>query len=60
MRVSLLFDTDSKELKQWVLTEPSGAELTFSLYDVDKDVEIPRSYFYIDPTFRHVSAPRPS
>jgi outer membrane lipoprotein-sorting protein len=60
VRVSLLFDTDSKELKQWVLTEPSGAELTFSLYDVDKDVEIPRSYFYIDPTFRHVSAPRPS
>lgn len=60
VRVALLFDIESKELKQWVLTEPSGAELTFSLYDVDKDVEIPRSYFYIDPTFRHVSAPKQS
>lgn len=60
VRVTLLFDRESKELKQWVLTEPSGAELTFSLYDIDRNVEIPRSYFYIDPTFRHVSAPRNS
>lgn len=58
VRVALVFDTESKELKQWTLTEPSGAELTFSLYDVDKDVEIPKSYFYIDPTFRAVSAPK--
>ncbi len=57
VRVALVFDTESKDLKQWTLTEPSGAELTFSLYDVEKDVEIPRSYFYIDPTFRPVSAP---
>ena len=52
VRVALAFDTESKELKQWTLTEPSGAELTFSLYDVQKDVEIPRSYFFIDPTFK--------
>ncbi len=52
VRVALVFDTDSKDLKQWTLTEPSGAELTFSLYDVQKGVEIPRSYFYIDPTFK--------
>lgn len=57
VRVALVFDTESKDLKQWTLTEPSGAELTFSLYDVEKDVEIPKSYFYIDPTFRAVSAP---
>lgn len=54
VRVSLVFDRDSKELRQWTLQEPSGAELTFSLYDVEKDVEIPRSFFYIDPTFRAV------
>ena len=60
VRVALVFDTESKELKQWTLTEPSGAELTFSLYDVDKDVEIPKSYFYIDPTFRAVTAPKES
>ena len=54
VRVSLAFDRESKDLKQWTLVEPSGSELTFSLYDVEKGVEIPRSFFYIDPTFRAV------
>jgi outer membrane lipoprotein-sorting protein len=57
VRVALVFDTESNDLKQWTLTEPSGAELTFSLYDVEKGVEIPRSYFYIDPTYKSVTAP---
>lgn len=52
--VTLVFDKASKDLVQWVLVDPSGAELTFSLYDVQKGVEIPRSYFYIDPTYRAV------
>jgi len=52
--VSLVFDKQSKDLKQWTLVEPSGTELSFSLYDVQKDVAIPRSYFYIDPTFKAV------
>jgi outer membrane lipoprotein-sorting protein len=52
--VSLIFDKESKDLKQWTLVDPSGTELTFSLYDVEKDVEIPRSYFYIDPTYQSV------
>ena len=52
--VSLIFDKASKDLKQWTLVDPSGSELTFSLYDVEKDVEIPKSYFYIDPTYRAV------
>lgn len=58
VRVSLAFDRESKDLKQWTLVEPSGSELTFSLYDVEKDVEIPRSFFYIDPTFRAVDPTR--
>ncbi len=58
VRVALVFDTESKDLKQWTLTEPSGAELTFSLYDVQTGVDIPKSYFYIDPTFRAVGAPQ--
>ena len=58
VRVALVFDTESKDLKQWTLTEPSGAELTFSLYDVQTGVEIPKSMFYIDPTFRAVTAPK--
>ncbi|MBK8084576.1 MAG: outer-membrane lipoprotein carrier protein LolA [Devosia sp.] len=60
VRVALVFDTESKDLKQWTLTEPSGAELTFSLYDVETGVEIPKSYFYIDPTYRAVAAPAES
>lgn len=49
--VSLVFDKDSKDLKQWTLVEPSGAELTFSLYDVEKDVQIPRAFFSIPATY---------
>jgi len=54
VQVGLIFDKDTKDLAQWTLTEPSGAELTFSLYDIQKDVQIPKSYFYIDPTYKSV------
>ncbi|HWA20304.1 MAG TPA: outer membrane lipoprotein carrier protein LolA [Devosia sp.] len=49
--VDLIFDKDSKELVQWVLKSPDGAELTFSLFDVEHDVEIKNSNFYVDPTY---------
>lgn len=52
VQVSLIFDTDSKELAQWSLVEPSGAELTFSIYDVEKGVDIPRAFFSIPATFK--------
>lgn len=48
MRIALVFDKESQELVQWVLTSPDGSELTFSLYDVEKDVAIPASYFYLN------------
>lgn len=51
VEVSLAFDTETLDLVQWSLTEPNGTELTFSLYDVEKNVEIPRSFFYIDATY---------
>ena len=52
--VDLVFDKETSDLRQWVLTEPSGAQLTFSLYDVEKNVEIPRTFFSIDATYRAV------
>ncbi|RYE86867.1 MAG: hypothetical protein EOP19_05750 [Hyphomicrobiales bacterium] len=52
--VDLVFDKETLELRQWVLTEPSGAQLTFSLFDVEKDVVIPRTFFSIDATYRNV------
>ncbi len=52
VQVSLIFDVTSMDLVQWSLVEPSGSELTFSLYDVEKGVEIPRSYFSIPATYK--------
>lgn len=52
VQVSLIFDTDTKDLVQWSLVEPSGAELTFSLYDVEKGVQIPRAFFSIPATYK--------
>ena len=52
VQVALVFDKTTKDLAQWVLTEPSGKELTFSLYDIEKNVDIPKSYFYIDSTWK--------
>lgn len=54
VQVELVFDKETFDLKQWVLTEPSGGQLTFSLYDVEKGVDIPRSFFSIDATYRAV------
>lgn len=55
VEVALIFEIASLELWQWTLTEPNGSELTFSLYDVEKDLEIPRPFFYVDATYRTVS-----
>jgi outer membrane lipoprotein-sorting protein len=52
VQVALIFDKATKDLAQWVLTQPNGQELTFSLFDIQKDVEIPKSYFYIDPSWK--------
>jgi outer membrane lipoprotein-sorting protein len=54
VQVSLIFDTDTLELAQWSLVEPSGAELTFSLYDVEKDVKIPSAFFSIPANYKPV------
>ena len=54
VQVSLIFDADIKDLSRWSLVEPSGAELTFSLYDVEKGVEIPRAFFSIPATYKAV------
>lgn len=47
--VTLIFDKLNKELQQWTLTEPNGNELTFSIYEIEKNVEIRPAYFFIAP-----------
>lgn len=51
IEITLIFDLETKDLTQWTLTEPNGNDLTFSIYDVIKNAEIPSSYYYIDPTY---------
>lgn len=50
VRVALVFDKDTQDLVQWVLSSPDGSELTFSLYDVQKGIELPASTFYLNIT----------
>lgn len=58
VQVSLIFDTQTKDLAQWTLVEPSGSELTFSLYDVQKDVDIPDNFFTFPATYAGKEPPR--
>ncbi|MBB4052234.1 outer membrane lipoprotein-sorting protein [Devosia subaequoris] len=51
VQVSLIFDTETKDLAQWTLVEPNGSELTFSLYDVQKGVDIPNHFFTFPATY---------
>jgi outer membrane lipoprotein-sorting protein len=48
VKVALVFDKQSQDLVQWVLTNPDGTDLTFSIYDVEKGVDIPKAYFYLN------------
>lgn len=51
VEVTLTFEIATKDIKQWTLTEPSGAQLTFSMSEVQTGMEIPKSFFYINPTY---------
>jgi outer membrane lipoprotein-sorting protein len=48
VKVTLVFDKESQDLVQWVLTNPDGTDLTFSIYDVQKGVDIPKATFYLN------------
>ena len=55
VQVSLIFERESLDLVQWSLIEPSGVETTFSIFETEKNIDIPDHYFYIDPTYRSVN-----
>jgi outer membrane lipoprotein-sorting protein len=48
VRIALVFDKTSLDLVQWVLTDPTGVSLTFSLFDVQQGVAIPAAYFFLN------------
>lgn len=55
VEVSLIFDRQTLDLVQWSLIEPSGVETTFSIFDTEKNIDIPNHYYHIDPTYRTIS-----
>jgi outer membrane lipoprotein-sorting protein len=58
VRIDLVFDKTSKDLVQWVLHSPDGSELSFSIYDIEKGVDIPASYFYLNISdYNQIAAP---
>jgi len=48
--VTMIFNLETKDIEQWTLTEPNGNEVTFSMYDITTEIDIPRAYFYL-PNF---------
>ncbi|HEY8593931.1 MAG TPA: outer-membrane lipoprotein carrier protein LolA [Devosiaceae bacterium] len=52
--VALIFDKQTKDLRQWTIANSDGSQITFSIYDVTTGVDIPKSYFYLDPTYTAV------
>ena len=50
VRVTLIFEIATGNLRQWALIEPNGGQLTFSIFDTIEGVAIPARYFSIDPT----------
>lgn len=50
VKVTLVFEIATNDLRQWSLTEPNGGQLTFSIYETITGIAIPARYFSIDPT----------
>lgn len=48
--ITLVFSNNPMELKQWKIVDPQSVEVTVSIYDVKKDVELSDSLFkFKDP-----------
>lgn len=59
VRIDLVFDKTTKDLVQWVLHSPDGSELSFSIYDIEKGIDIPASYFYLNINdYNKIDAPQ--
>ncbi len=43
--ITLIFSNSPFELKQWKIVDPQSVEVTVSLYDTKKDIEIPEDVF---------------
>jgi outer membrane lipoprotein-sorting protein len=45
--ITMMFDPRSLDLRQWVIRDARGRETTVMIFNVEKDIEIPASYFKV-------------
>jgi outer membrane lipoprotein-sorting protein len=45
--ITMMFDPRSLDLRQWVIRDARGKETTVMIFNVEKDIEIPASYFKV-------------
>lgn len=46
--ITMMFDPRTHDLRQWVIRDAQGKETTVMIFNVQKNVEIPASYFKVD------------
>jgi len=46
--ITLLFDPESYDLRQWTIKDAQGKETSVMVFNVEKGVKIPRKYFVVD------------
>ena len=46
--ITLLFDPESFDLRQWTIKDAQGKETSVMIFNVQKGIKIPKSYFVVD------------
>jgi len=50
--ITMLFDPESKDLRQWTIKDTRGRETSVMIFNVEKNVTIPKKLFHIDTSKR--------
>jgi len=51
--ITLLFDPENQDLRQWTIKDPQGKETSVMLFNVQKNIKISRTKFAIDKSKIH-------
>ncbi len=46
--ITMMFDPRTYDLRQWVIKDAQGKETTVMIFNVEKNIKIPASYFKVD------------
>ncbi|MEO0328036.1 MAG: outer membrane lipoprotein carrier protein LolA [Pseudomonadota bacterium] len=47
--ITLLFDPQSQDLRQWTIKDAQGKETSVMIFNVQKNVDFPGNFFYVKP-----------